>query len=553
MKKITLYLPIILGAVLASGIFMGHRLNFPGQSPSMMVQNEKEQKLRQILNLIDYEYVDNVNTDSLLDLTITEMLRKLDPHSTYISQDNVQRIEESLRGNFDGIGIEYTQYRDSLVVVRTIADGPAARAGIKAGDRLLMADSISLVRKGMVLAEVAQALKGPAQSKVMLTVYRPHLNRSLSANITRGKVPIPSVEAVATIGDSIGIIKINRFAETTGDEVNAVLRNFKRQRIKNLIIDVRDNPGGLLRTAKEVSDEFLKKDQLIVYTQDRSGRKRYSYATRRGVYQDGNVVVLINEGSASAAEILAGALQDNDRATLIGRRTFGKGLVQEEMTLRDGSKVRLTTSRYYTPTGRSIQKPFKNGFEDYQEEARKRHENGELFIEDSIKINVEQEFKTPGGKTVYGGGGIVPDFFVPVDTSFQALGMLYHFFGFNTMDRFAFAFVDKNRKALDTLSLEDLAHRYTVPDKMIEKYMAEQKLSGGVDRLSAQMKEMVAHRMKALIAKNLYGMTGYYTVALLKDPMFLKSIEVFYPQLLESENLDEDGLPSDSLSAEIAE
>ncbi len=523
MKQLKIYLPLILALAVVVGIIIGKRMNYPSRPVALMNEDMREQKLRQLINYIDYDYVDEVNTDSLLDLTIAELLHKLDPHSSYISKSDVQRSEESLKGSFEGVGIEYLVNRDTLIVLRVIPGGPSEKAGMKAGDRIVQIDGKNVAGIDFPQNQYPSMLKGESGSEVEVNVYRPVAQIEKSISITRGRIPLNSVDLAYMINDETGLIKVNRFAETTTKEFKQALEELEEAGMKSLILDLRDNPGGLLKAAIEITDQFLEKDQLIVYTKERSGKTNYTYATRRGMFKSGELVVLINEGSASASEIVAGALQDNDRATIVGRRSFGKGLVQEEMTLKDGSKVRLTTARYYTPTGRSIQKPYDEGFDAYQREAEERYRNGELTVEDSIEVEIDQEFVTPGGKVVYGGGGIKPDVFVAIDTSGKALGWLYHYFGLGQVDRLAFLYVDKHRKEMGEYTLEEYNQNFEVSDEVLGEIIAFAGIEMQVSELNESTKNVLATRVKALIGRNLWGEEGLYPILFEKDPMILKS------------------------------
>jgi len=529
MKAHHIYLPFLLALAIVGGILIGKKLNYPARPVALMNHDLREQKFRQIINFIDYDYVDKVNTDSLLDLTITDLLRKLDPHSTYITQRDVQRSEESIKGSFSGIGVEYLINNDTLVVLRALPGGPSAKAGLRGGDRIIYVDDKPVA--GMQMAEIdfTTLLKGTTDSKVKIKYYRPTAGESKEISITRSKIPIYSVDAAYMVDDNIGLIKINRFAETTTAEFKKALTDLRARGMTSLIIDLRDNPGGLLKGAINLADEFLTKDQLIVYTETRNGEKNYTYASSKGSFLKGDVSILINEGSASASEILAGALQDNDRATIIGRRSFGKGLVQEEMVLKDGSRVRLTTARYYTPTGRSIQKPYTDGYDAYQKEASGRVESGELSSSDSVRQQQDQQFTTPGGRIVYGGGGIMPDIFVPIDTAGKSLGWLYHYFGFGQIDRFAFAYVDSHRKELQNYKADSFRKEFEITDVIIDELIKFSNLKIDVSYLNETTRSILVTRIKALLARNLWGETGMYPILFETDPVVQTAVELLNP------------------------
>jgi carboxyl-terminal processing protease len=523
MKISRIYFPIVLAMAIVAGIYIGKRMSYSARPVVMMDQDIREQKLHQIINYIDYDYVDAVNTDSLLDLTIADLLKKLDPHSTYIAKQDVQRSDESIKGSFEGIGIEYIIYKDTLTVLRTLPDGPSVKAGLRGGDRIVAVDGTNLLEQNVPQEELTTLLKGEGGTKVKLSVYRPLAKKNYEITVTRGRVPLNSVNVSYMVNDSVGLIKLDRFSETTTDEFKSALKKLKKAGMHSLILDLRDNPGGLLKAAIAISDQFLDDNKLIVYTKERSGNLQYTYADKKGDFEKGKIVVLINEGSASASEIVAGALQDNDRATIVGRRSFGKGLVQEEMVLKDGSRMRLTTARYYTPTGRSIQKPYDGGYDAYQKESRNRYKNGEMMEADSIKFADQEKFTTPGGRIVYGGGGITPDVFVPIDTTGKSLGWLYHYFGYGQLDRFAFEYVDKRRDEFSKAKLSEFKANFQVTDTIVKQILQFTGLEIGLDGINEPTMLILKTRTKALIARNLWGEAGLYPILYTNDPMVLKA------------------------------
>lgn len=529
MNKRIVFIPILLGLSIAAGIFIGSRLNFSSRPVALLKSDSREQKVRQIINYIDYEYVDEVDTDSLLDLTLTDMLHKLDPHSVYISNQNVKQSEERIQGSFEGIGIEFIVYKDTLTIVRVMPKGPAEKAKLQAGDRIIAVNDESILAEDFYDEAFQSVLKGPSGSEVYVSVYRPLEKKVISEiSVIRAPIAIPSVDAAFMLDDTTGFIRINRFAIPTSKEFTEATKGLLKRGMKNLVLDLRDNPGGLLSACEEIADQFLAEDQLIVYTQNRQGDKDYYYAHSAGLLKKAKVSVLINENSASASEILAGALQDNDRATIVGRRSFGKGLVQEEMKLNDGSRLRLTTSRYYTPTGRSIQKPYKeDGYEEYQKESKNRYNTGEMYSEDRVEVNQSEKFTTPGGKVVYGGGGIVPDVYVPLDTNYKQLSYLYHIFGYNQMEPFVFQFVDEHRSELDTLKNQPMAIFNLDIKPLVESFIQEKNLGEIFTRMDSVSLNRVETRMKALVAKNMWGSEVFYHVTLHYDPVVLKAKEAF--------------------------
>ncbi len=527
MKKIGIYLPIVMGVCIALGIYLGVRLNFSSRPVALLKADEREQKVRQIINYIDYEYVDAVDTDSLLDLTLTDMLHKLDPHSVYIANQDVQRSEERIRGNFEGIGIEFLIFRDTLTVVRTLPGGPAEKADIQSGDRIVAVNDQNITGEDFPQDDYTNLLKGPSGSKVYVNVFRPTEKKVISdISLQRAPIPIPSIDAAFMLNDTVGFIRIERFAMPTAEEFSSALYKLKKKGMTNLVLDLRDNPGGLLSACEEITNEFLTSDQLIVYTEDRNGVKEYTYADRSGQFKRGLVSIIINENSASASEILAGALQDNDRATIVGRRSFGKGLVQEEMKLSDGSRLRLTTSRYYTPTGRSIQKPYKEGgYDAYIQESDARYSSGEMYSEDEVEVNEEERFVTPGGRVVYGGGGIVPDYYVPVDTSYRQMAYMYHIFGYSQLDPYVFEYVDRQRAQLKDKSLGAIISDTAFIDQLILDFVQEGKTEGTLSQMDKEHRKMLETRVRALVAKNILGSAMFYQITFQEDPMVHKAVE----------------------------
>ncbi len=457
------------------GVVIGGKLNYFSQDVSGSVNNHKN-KLNRLINLIEQNYVDQINTDSIVDLTVNGILEKLDPHSVYIAKNDMDQVAESMRGDFVGIGVNFYMYNDSVAVIKPLPGGPSEKAGIKAGDRILFADNYQLFGKKLPNDSLFPRLKGKIGSEVELTVYRKSVNKKLKVKLKRGIIPIKSVDVALMLNERIGYVKINRFAESTYKEFKNGLNQLKRQGAQTIVLDVRDNGGGYLDQAVKIVDDFLVENAPIVTTKNKKGQIDKTKATGGGLFENGKVVVLINENSASASEILAGAIQDNDRGLIIGRRSFGKGLVQREMPLGDGSAVRLTVARYYTPSGRSIQKPYIEGNEDYFNEFERRFYNGELYEKDSIKVADSLKFKTLKGRTVYGGGGIIPDVFVPLNGkhSDEATEMLMQS---GIVSYFVFEQLEKKRKQYEGLSLEGLKKKFA-ENKFLDKFTAYLEQSG---------------------------------------------------------------------------
>lgn len=518
------YIPLLFGVALAAGVIIGSKLNFEDTTEKIFATNSKKDKLNRLIDYIDYEYVDQVNTDSIVDVTVNGILENLDPHSVYIPADAYEKNADDMRGNFVGIGISFYPYNDSIAVIRALEDGPAAKVGIRGGDRILYADGKPLFGPDFNRDSISEYLKGEKNSRVTLKVFRKGEKDLLTFKVKRNDVPLVSVDASYKLSDTIGYIKVNRFAETTSEEFDEALEGLTDQGISGLVLDLRDNPGGYIYTAEEILDQFLGKDKLLLITRNKKGEETKSYATRRGDFEKGKIYVLINENSASASEIVAGALQDNDKGTIIGRRSFGKGLVQREMSLGDGSAVRLTIARYYTPTGRSIQKPYGNGNDAYYNEYESRYRNGELLSADSIQVADSLRYVTPKGKVVYGGGGIIPDVFVPKDTSI-ANETLQFVSRSGYMGYFVFEYLEKNRNLFKNASFEEFNRSYEVDTALSEEFIEYARLNEARIDLS-EYSEKLKKAIKANIAQQLYGPNAFEIILNEGDPMLQKVLEL---------------------------
>lgn len=537
MSKRKAYYPLIIGISIAIGILIGTTLNFKNKSV-LFSANSNEAKIKRLINYIQYDYVDKVNTDSLLDNAITNMLVKLDPHSVYIPKDELGRVTESMEGKFVGIGVTFFMYNDTVAVTNVIKGGPSEKAGLKAGDRIIIAGKDTLFGKsiqklaGVSDAEketflgnrkisdaVMKSLKGEPQTNVNVTIYRRSENKKLNFTIQRGEVPIKSVSSYYMINNQLGYINIDRFARTTYDEFKVGLDELISKGMKSLVLDLRGNPGGFMDIANSIIDEFLEDGKLIVFTKNKNGEVDKAFATKKGDFENGKVYVLIDQNSASASEIVAGALQDNDKGVIVGRRSFGKGLVQQEMDLGDGSAVRLTTSRYYTPTGRSIQKPYSHTETNtYDNEYLERIHNGELISKDSIKVDDALKYKTPKGKTVYGGGGIIPDVFVSIDTVNTFSNRLY-----GGLNDFVFKYIDNHREKMSKWKLNDFVENFDADNKILNQYIKYLDLN---EPISPKSKENLKVYFNAIMARNLFDETGYYIITQKKDRMILKVLEL---------------------------
>jgi carboxyl-terminal processing protease len=509
-SKRSIFLPLLLSFILASGILIG--LNIPDRNDSTHHSSirSRNDKINTVLNIIESSYVDSINRADLVEAAIPAILKKLDPHSVYIPAKDMARANEPLEGNFDGIGIAFNTITDTILVISTIPGGPSEKMGLQPGDKILYVNDSLVAGKGISDDNVMGMLKGPRGTVVKIKILRKGQNELLAFEITRDKIPIYSIDVAYMINDKTGYIRINNFAMTTYDEFMKGMSELIGEGMTKLIIDLRGNSGGIMDAAIRIANEFLEKNQLIVYTKGVSQPRNEASATGTGKFISGELVILIDEWSASASEILAGAIQDNDRGTIIGRRSFGKGLVQEPVQFSDGSGMRLTTARYYTPTGRSIQKPYNNGFEEYYADLNSRFDHREFEISDSIHFEETEKFTTPGGKIVYGGGGIMPDKFVPVDTS----GVSDYFMKIRPhIYPFAFKYTEKYRETLK---------RYTEPEEL-EKYLDKQGLlSQFTSFLSGKVKtdpeglrisgEIIHTQIKAYIARNILDNKGFYPI-----------------------------------------
>lgn len=504
MSKTKKYLPLFIGVAIAVGVYIGGKLSFRDSSDKLFTTNSKKDKLNRLIDYIDYEYVEEVNTDSIVDVTVNGILNNLDPHSTYIPKKDLKNVTENMRGDFIGIGINYYPYNDTIAVIRPTEGGPSKRAGILGGDRIIMADGDSISGKYFDDKIIAKKLKGKKNTIVVLKIYRPQTKQTLDIEVKRNEIPIKSVESAYMLTNNLGYIKVNRFAESTFKEFKRALDQLQEQGATKLTLDLRDNPGGFLGVAEQIADEFLEDDTLILFTKNKKGRVVKTFATKRGDFEEGEIYILINENSASASEIVAGALQDNDKGVIVGRRSYGKGLVQREMALGDGSAVRLTVSRYYTPTGRSIQKPYTNGesnsyFKDYY----KRLRTGELTDSENIIIADSLKFTTPAGKIVYGGGGIIPDVFVPIDESFDNEVVNYlrrsGYFG-----HFVFEELDRNRDFYKEVTKRDFIENYEISDAVFKNFQDYVNRRQRTNISFVTYKDAIKVVIKATLASQLY-------------------------------------------------
>jgi carboxyl-terminal processing protease len=487
-------------------------------------------KLERTLQLIQGLYVDDVNAQELTEAAIRGMLKELDPHSTYLNKEEVKAMNEPLQGNFDGIGISFNMLNDTLYVMDVIAGGPSQKVGIMPGDKILQVNDTLIAGVKMNSQAVVSKLRGAKGTVVNVKVFRRGAPELILFKIVRDKIPIASIDAAYLVAGDIGYIRLSRFGITSGDEFRKAKLELKAQGMKHLILDLTDNGGGILQTANEIADEFLEENKLIVYTEGKNQPRYTMNATGGDELKGGRLVILVNEASASASEILAGAVQDWDRGVIVGRRTFGKGLVQRQLPLTDGSMIRLTVSRYYTPTGRSIQKPYENGeTEAYNRDFVNRYNKGELFQADSIHFPDSLKYTTLVNKrTVYGGGGIMPDYFVPIDTTgtllharLNAMGLVY---------RMAVSEVDNRRQELlqKYPTVTEFNENYQVTEAMtarLKKLAVEEKITWNEEQF-ASSRPLLSAQLKALIARDLYNSSAFYRVINEESGIFMKGLEI---------------------------
>ena len=523
--KYQISLPIVLCIGLAAGLLVG--ATFSGRSSSGPMGDDV-QKFREVLGLVKGEYVDDVKTAGLVEDAIQHLLTKLDPHSTYISAKDREEANEDLRGNYEGIGIEFNIFHDTLVVVAPLSGGPSEAVGLRTGDKIIKVGSSVIAGIKLSNAQVMKYLKGPKGTEVKIEVVRKHVENPLTFTIVRDRIPQYSVDASYMIDNEIGYIKLSRFAQTTFDEFQAALSGLKKKGMKKLVLDLQNNPGGYLNQAIELADEFLPAGEKIVFTKGKDQKyNTEAMSTGKGEFEQGSLIVLVNEGSASASEILAGALQDNDRALIIGRRSFGKGLVQSPFDLSDGSELRLTISRYYTPSGRSIQKPYGNEGE-YSKDIMKRYKHGEFFTADSVKFNDSLKFKTVNGRTVYGGGGIMPDYFVPLDTVLNS-HYLNELYNTNSLSEYTLNYVEEHRAELQKMGYDHFFKEFVVTDAMLDVLAITGKSNGiepdGKD-LRKNKKVFQVH-VKAQIARKIWNNNGSFPIFNETNEILQQSIKMF--------------------------
>ena len=533
-SKQAILFPLLLAAGVAAGLLLGHYLGRNTTASQLKGVLDRmtlpTNKLTYTLSLIENEYVDSVSMDSLSEHVIPLLVRELDPHSVYIPASEMAELNEPLEGEFDGIGVVFNMATDTVIVLNVIPQGPSDKAGVKAGDRIIEIDDSLVAGRQIPQNRIVRLLRGPRDSKVRLGIERQGISGLVDFEVVRGVIPIKSVESAFRIVDSIGYIKLGQFARTTHEEIRQALARLRAEGVTKLIFDLRGNSGGFLDQAIGVANEFLHDGQLIVYTEDRQHRQLREYADGTGSAREMEVAVLIDEGSASSSEILAGALQDNDRGTIVGRRSFGKGLVQRQIPYSDGSALRLTTARYYTPTGRSIQKPYTIGDdESYEEELINRYRNNEFFSADSIHFADSLKRVTPGGKVVYGGGGIMPDVFVPADTT-DVTRYFIEVVGRNILYRYTIEYADRHREALNAVqTLDELEALLDSDRTLVDDFIRYAARKGVAPRYGdiARSRRLIEAQLRAYIGRNTaLEDNGFYANIYPVDNVIMRAIGI---------------------------
>jgi carboxyl-terminal processing protease len=524
MKKSQAWLPLVFALLLIIGMITGYKLRERMPSTQGFFQTGQRSSLQETLDLIRLNYVDPVSTDSLADDAIEAMLTHLDPHSVFIPAKYLQEVNEDLQGNFEGIGVEFQIISDTVNVVNVLPGGPSASAGMSVGDKFLKVGDTAVAGNGITSQRIKRLLRGPGSSAVAIEVL--HGDSKKVITVVRGTIPLYSVDATYMIDDTTGFIHLNKFSSTSYEECMSAFEKLKAKGMKRLLFDLRDNGGGILSEAVDIADEFLNEDKLIVYTQGLRQKKLEYKCKRPGQFEDGKLIVLVDEGSASASEVVAGAIQDWDRGTIVGRRTFGKGLVQEQFNLSSGAALRLTVARYYTPTGRSIQKSYANGRTAYNDEVMERFHNGEV-ITDTVKIAQGIAFKTKAGRTVYAGGGITPDIFVPIDTT-GFIADVSALFEDQQFGKFIYRYYMSNKPEFDKYkSAAQFSAGYHPGSEALNalsKYVADNNIE--LPELPARDREEMTKRIKTWMARQIWGMPGYYEVSNVLDLTVQKALHV---------------------------
>lgn len=527
--RLQAWTPLLFALVLITGMTLGFNLRDTLRNKrDIQAIIERNDRLEEIIDLINEKYVDTVNTNLLYKDAVTGILSHLDPHTVYIAAEELQGVNEDLEGSFFGIGVEFSIIRDTIEVTSVIEEGPASRTGVNIGDKFIKVNDSLVAGIGITSEGIIKKLRGKQYSRVVLTLKDAMTGRLRNVPIDRDVVPIYSVDATLMLDNTTGYIKINRFSATTFDEFMKALKTLKSKGMQSLVLDLRDNPGGYLTAATQIADQFLNEDKLLVYTQGRRSPRTDYKAGEAGLFEKGNLSVLVDENSASASEILAGAIQDWDRGLIIGRRTFGKGLVQEQYDLDDGSALRLTVAKYYTPSGRSIQRSFAQGKEAYASDFEKRFSSGELTGKDSVTLADTTRYYTANHRVVYGGGGIKPDIYVPYDTARLSSGILTMLFSDNLKNILWDYYTTHAKQLRQYKTVGEFNQRFTNAEEILNSYVNAQK---GTERAVAErILKMPANKayfltiVKAQVARVLFRSNGYYAITSQQDSMVQKAV-----------------------------
>lgn len=526
-SKFQIKLPIILTVGIAAGILIGATFAGPDNTSTNFMKSVM--KFREVMSLIDRSYVDQIDSDDMVETAVTKMLEDLDPHTIYVPAKDVELSNSELQREFEGVGIEFNIFRDTIVVLAPLSGGPSEKVGLMAGDKIITVDGETVAGIGISTRGVIDRLRGKKGTEVVVGIKRQRKTELLEFTIIRDKIPQYSVDAGYMVDDEIGYIKVSRFSMTTYDEFREKVDYLVNLGMKKLILDLQGNPGGLMDRAVKMADEMIAENAMIVSQEGKEPRANAeNRAFRKGLFESGPVIVLINEGSASGSEIVAGAIQDNDRGLIVGRRSFGKGLVQSIFRLSDGSELRLTIARYYTPSGRSIQKPYVNGLSEYQNEFHERVKHGELFHADSIKFNDSLKYQTAKGRTVYGGGGIMPDYFIPLDTANDSK-YYYKMRNNNALREYALNYYQKNKKSLEKMDFEEYRTGFEIDQKMV-KELAKLGEQFGVpydEEGFEKSEEIIKAIVKASIARNVWGRESYYPIINDINEIYLEALKLF--------------------------
>lgn len=531
-KKLQVWLPLLFSLIMVAGMVIGYKLREESGVRNFFAINSKT-SLQEVIDLVRLRYVDKVDVDTLGNEAINGLLHHLDPHSVFIPASDLSYINDDLRGNFSGIGIEFQMFYDTVNVLNVLPEGPSEKAGLQVGDKFLKVnDSVSIAGKNLQPNDIRKLLRGSIGSIVKLTIMRGQ--QIFPVTVSRGTIPVPSVDAAYMITPATGFIHINKFAESTYREFMMALEKLKAQHMQKMVLDLRGNGGGLLGVAVNIADEFLDGNKLIVYTEG-SHVPKYEYRCKRdGLFEKGDLVLLVDEGSASASEVLGGALQDWDRATIIGRRTFGKGLVQEQFELTDGSALRLTVARYYTPLGRNIQKPYAEGYDKYEEEVMNRFHNGEVLKGDTTKKS-GPAFKTPKGRIVYGGGGITPDIYIPFDTVSMGKEVMKLYLK-GTLSNFIYTYFIRHKQQFSQYKkTSDLAafKAGEIEWTALKKFAVRDSID--LNKVSTKDKSNILKRIPSMLARQMWRYEGYYEVMNQSDDFVQKALQILKEKRAESE------------------